>query len=349
MKILIVTDAWEPQVNGVVRTLQATAKELDAMDHDVRFLTPLDDCFSNFPLPSYPEIKMPWNAWWHVGTLLKQIKPDAIHIATEGTLGIATSMFCRRKKIPFTTSYHTKTPEYIKARFPWVPLSWGYNFMRWHHKGSRACLVTTKSMKEELDAWNIHSNLTVWSRGVDFDIFKPEAEFNRNALLPVLTYVGRVSVEKNLEAFLDLPNDQFIKQIVGEGPDFERLKSKYDHKNIRFLGYKYKEELAQVLAKTDVFVFPSLTDTFGIVMIEANACGAPVAAYPVTGPKDFIVNGVNGYTNNDLYTAVQDCLTLDRSTVYEYVRDNYSWEKTAHIFLDTLVPVSVRWGDVTLP
>jgi glycosyltransferase involved in cell wall biosynthesis len=348
MKILIVTDAWRPQVNGVVRTLEATIEQAKQAGHEVVVLSHDWPGLKSFSLPTYKEIRLVWNVW-KVGSIIKNIKPDAIHIATEGTLGVAAGTFCRHKKIPFTTSYHTKTPEYIKERFPWVPLSWGYRFMRWHHKGSRACLVTTPSMKEELDAWSLHPNLQVWTRGVDYNTFDWRVAALPNNDIPVLTYVGRVAVEKNIEAFLNLPHEGFIKQVIGDGPDLARLKEEYQHPNIRFLGYKFGTDLAREIAKSDCFVFPSKTDTFGIVMIEANACGCPVAAYPVTGPKDFVVNGVNGYLDEDLYTAVANCLTLDRRKVYDYVQENYSWEKTAHIFLDTLVPISIRWANVTLP
>jgi glycosyltransferase involved in cell wall biosynthesis len=342
MKILIVTDAWDPQVNGVVKTLQATGRELEKQGHEVEYLTPSHSAFKTFPLPTYPEIRLVWNLW-HVGKIISKIKPDAIHIATEGTLGMAARTFCYRKKLPITSSYHTKTPEYIKARLSWFPISWGYRFMRWLHRDSRSVLVTTESMKRELDAWSLHPNLTVWSRGTDLELFNPRLRQNNpeNGSSRLL-YVGRVSVEKNLEAFLDLNIPDTHKVIVGDGPDRERLETEYP--DVQFLGYRSGEELAKCYADADVFVFPSKTDTFGIVMIEANACGTPVAAYPVTGPLDFVENDINGFLHEDLEMAVIECLEhSDRNRCRQFVEDHYSWATSAEIFEKALVPITDRW------
>ena len=341
MKILIVTDAWYPQINGVVRTLEHTGKELEKMGDEVVYLTPNEPGFKTFGLPSYPEIRMPWNVW-KVGRIIRNIKPDAIHIATEGTLGMAARSFCYFHKIPITSSYHTKTPEYIKARWPQFPLAWGYWFMRWLHKDSRAVLVTTESMKQELDSWSLHDNMVVWTRGADLELFNPNLRENKPpAHMRKLLYVGRVSVEKNLEALLDLKIPNTVKVIVGDGPDRERLEKAYP--DAHFTGYKAGLELAKEYADADVFVFPSKTDTFGIVMIEANACGTPIAAFPVTGPKDYVVQGVNGYLYDDLEYAVQKALEMSRDVVHKFVEENYSWKKTAHVFRSALRPIPWRW------
>jgi glycosyltransferase involved in cell wall biosynthesis len=337
MRILIVTDAAPPQVNGVVNTLHATANELRNFGHEVLFLDPNHPSFKTFPLPSYPEIRLTWNVW-KVGSLIKQIAPDAIHVATEGTLGIAARIYLSWKKIPFTTSYHTKTPEYIKARVNWFPVKIGYAFMRWLHKPSQAVLVTTESMKAELTTQRLHDNLVVWSRGVDLELFNPDIRWNKPPHhITNLLYVGRVSVEKNIEAFLDLNIPDSIQIVVGDGPDRKRLKEKYP--NAKFVGYKHGEQLAKYFADADVFVFPSKSDTFGIVMIEANACGTPVAAYPVTGPKDFVVDHRNGVLDDDLETAITLASILDRTKVRRYVEENYSWEKSAKVFENTLVQI----------
>lgn len=341
MKILIATDAFYPQVNGVVTTLTNVGEQLEQMGHEVVFLHPNYPGLKTFPLPSYPEIRLPWNVWV-VGDIIRKIQPDAIHVATEGTLGLAARTFAYFHKLPITTSYHTKTPEYIKARFSWFPLALGYWFMRWLHKDSRVVLVTTESMKQELDAWSLHKNMLVWRRGVDLNLFHPD----RRTLLytssfPTLLYVGRISVEKNLEAFLNLPMYAGRKVLVGDGPDRRRLQAKYPE--ALFRGYKTGEDLARAYADADVFVFPSKSDTFGLVMLEAAACGTPVAAYPVTGPKDVVINGKNGWLDNDLETAVNRALMINRNDVRKFTEQHYSWNQTAETFLNALVPITWRW------
>ncbi|NQU67919.1 MAG: glycosyltransferase family 1 protein [Candidatus Marinimicrobia bacterium] len=333
MKVLIVTDSWHPLINGVVRTLEHTGKELEKKGHEVIFLSPQWPGLKTFPLITYSEIRLPWNNW-EVGRIIKKLKPDAIHVATEGTLGVATKIFCHFNKMHYSSSYHTKTPEYIKSRYPWFNVAWGYWYMKWLHKTSKAVLVTTPSMKEELFKRIRHKNLVVWGRGVDLELFHPSKRTidYHSQSLPLLLYVGRISIEKNLEAFLSLPNTLYRKIVVGDGPARLHLEKKYNHPNTLFLGYKTGEELARVYANSDVFVFPSMTDTFGIVMIEANASGIPVAAFPVTGPKDFVKDGVNGYLDDKLYIAVEKAIQLNRKSVRDFVEKNYSWEKAATIF-----------------
>jgi glycosyltransferase involved in cell wall biosynthesis len=216
--------------------------------------------------------------------------------------------------------------------------------MRWLHRDSRAVLVTTESMRRELDAWSLHPNLIVWSRGVDLDLFNPDLRWADALDPPTLVYVGRTSIEKNIEAFLSLPEGLGNKIVVGDGPDRERLERQFP--DAWFVGYKHGEELASMYANASVFVFPSKTDTFGIVMIEANACGTPVAAYPVTGPLDFVKNGLNGTLDDDLESAVKQALALDREAIRTYVEENYAWSRSAEIFEDVLIPITNRWDSL---
>lgn len=338
MKILIATDAWYPQVNGVVHTLDNVRRSLERSGQQISILSP-QDFNVTFPLPGYKEIRLIANPL-SVGPKIWKRKPDAIHIATEGPIGLATRMYCVRNKIPFTTSYHTKFPEFIHARVPWIKEEWVYKYMRWFHKPSKTVLVTTPSMMKELRAKEFRNDFRVWTRGADLELFHPSnyhmpdiAFYTPNL---ILTYVGRLSVEKNIDAFLDLktqfPNAFF--NVVGDGPDRKRLQEKY--KFASFPGVLKGEELAKIYARTSVFVFPSKTDTFGIVMIEANASGAPVAAYPVTGPIDYIVPGINGSMSEDLSHAVVDCLKISRSKCRRHVVKEYSWERCAEIFYDTV-------------
>jgi glycosyltransferase involved in cell wall biosynthesis len=343
-KVLIVSDAWEPQVNGVVSTLKKTIEPLERWGDCVVTITP-EDFNLRIPLPSYPEIKIALNVW-SVGTMIQRHDPDAIHIATEGPIGLAARNFCTGHKIPFTTSYHTKFPEYVNKRWPLIPLEWGYKFVRWFHRDSERILVTTPSMQEELIANGFDNNIVVWNRGADLELFHPgwiDLQLNSKPLSsrPLrLVYVGRVSVEKNIEAFLDTivpnyPNTE--KYVVGDGPQKAELEAQYP--GVSFLGMLKGEKLAWWYANADVMVFPSVTDTFGIVMIEANACGTPVAAFPVTGPKDFIIEGVNGSMDSCLGTAIQHALECDRGACRKHVEQYHTWEKATRTFSNALVNV----------
>ena len=285
MRILLATDAWEPQVNGVVRTLTRVVAEMRAMGHEVEIVSP--DQFKTFPLPTYPEIKLAVGAYEPVQERFKSFEPEAIHIATEGPIGLAARRICVEWKLPFTTSYHTRFPEYVSARLP-LPLSAGYAYMRWFHKPSGRLMVATPTMRDELQRHGFR-NLSAWSRGVDTQVFKPrepqEPDLFAGMARPIWLNVGRVAVEKNIEAFaaLDLPG---TKVIVGDGPQREELIAKYP--DVVFTGAKFGAELAAHFSCADVFVFPSLTDTFGLVILEAMAAGVPVAAYPAPGPIDII-------------------------------------------------------------
>ena len=307
VKILIVTDAWEPQVNGVVRTLKTTARELTAMGHEVRFLTPLD--FRTLPCPTYPEIRLSLFPQAVVNRTLREFDPDVLHIATEGPLGLAARRYAIRNDFPFTTAYHTRFPEYVHARLR-LPLSWSYAWLRWFHGAGKAVMTPTQVVVDDLRAQRFE-NVRLWSRGVDTTIFRPQPSQRLGSKPPIYLYVGRVAVEKNVEAFLDLdlPGS---KWVVGTGPAIEAIKAKYP--KVNYLGLLEREELAQVYAAADVFVFPSRTDTFGLVLLEAMACGLPVAAYPVTGPRDVIGNSAAGVLHEDLRTACLEALKLDVKT-----------------------------------
>ncbi|MEK9647134.1 MAG: glycosyltransferase family 1 protein, partial [Alphaproteobacteria bacterium] len=275
MKIVVVTDAWAPQVNGVVRTMVTVGEEVRRLGHRVTFLTP--DLFRTFPCPTYPEIRLAVNAGKRLGQLIAAEQPDAIHISTEGPLGVAARRWCLRNGFPFTTAFHTKFPDFVYARFR-VPLPWSWAFMRWFHTPSRGVMVATKTIRDELHANGI-ANTKMWTRGVDLELFRPrdKALFDDLAR-PALLCVGRVAIEKNIEAFLklDVPG---AKVVVGDGPQLAQLRNRYP--GVRFCGPKFGEELAEHFAAADLFVFPSLTDTFGLVLLEAMASGLPVAAFPV--------------------------------------------------------------------
>lgn len=338
MKILIVTDAWEPQVNGVVRTLKSTRRELEKMGHNVDLLTPLE--FKTIPCPTYPEIRLSLFPGSKVRRRIAEAQPSALHIATEGPLGLAARAYAIKKNIPFTTAYHTRFPEYVQARSG-IPLSWTYRFLRWFHGASQAVLVPTKVVKQDLEAYGFPSGQVVlWSRGVDLDIFKPGPSMPNDAKPPVFLCVGRVAVEKNIEAFLDLDLPG-TKWVAGEGPLLEALKKK--HPDVRFTGVLNQETLATLYNAASVFVFPSKTDTFGLVLLEAMACGCPVAAYPVTGPVDVIGDSPAGALHEDLRTACLEALKIDRNIARAHA-EKFSWEACSRQFLEYLQPIQPDGG-----
>lgn len=337
MKILLVTDAWHPQMNGVVRTLDTTITLLRERGHTVEVIAPSDGYWT-LPLPTYPDIRLALFAKRDVERRMALFGPEAVHIATEGPLGQAARALCLRWGMPFTTSYHTKFPEYIKARVPFIPMSLAYKFVRdFHNQGGRT-MVTTPSMATFLLDKGF-TGLGVWARGVDTVLFHPD---KRNAPddvyadlpRPVFVNVGRVAVEKNIEAFLDLdlPGS---KVVVGDGPQMDALKKRYP--DILFTGPKFGEDLARHFADADVFVFPSKTDTFGLVIIEAMATGTPVAAYPVSGPIDIIPESGAGIVDEDLTTACLKALELSREAARKHA-EAYSWDAATDIFFDHLTP-----------
>ena len=330
MKIMIVTDAWEPQVNGVVRTLKSTRRELEKAGHEVDLLTPAE--FRTLPCPTYPEIRLSVLPGRRVRQRIEAARPQALHIATEGPLGLAARAVAIRRNLPFTTAYHTRFPEYVHARFR-LPLHVTYRFLRWFHGRSRAVMVPTRVVKADLDAAGFDPRRVVlWSRGVDLDIFKPGPAASHDLRPPVFLYVGRVAVEKNIEAFLelDLPGS---KWVAGDGPLLSRLQRA--HPDVRFTGVVDQMELARLYNAADVFVFPSRTDTFGLVLLEALACGCPVAAYPVTGPVDVIGDAPAGALDEDLRSACLRALKVDRSAARAHA-ERYSWEACTQQFFQHL-------------
>lgn len=328
MKIAIVTDAWAPQINGVVTTLGKMGEELTQLGNEVMYITP--EGFNTFPCPSYPSIRLAMFPNKKVASMLDEYKPDAIHIATEGPLGHAARKYCIKNKLKFTTSYHTQFPEYVRLRAP-IPVSWTYKFLRHFHGKAQRTMVPTPSQQQRLINAKF-SDVVVWSRGVDTSLFHPRPKDFLDAPRPISMYMGRVAIEKNIEAFLelDLPG---TKYIVGDGPDLNELQNKYP--NVKFTGFKRGVELASYLAAADVFVFPSLTDTYGLVMLESMACGVPVAAFPVTGPIDVIVQGKTGVYDNNLKDAVLAALKLKPEDCIEFAKNN-SWRSSAKTFFNHL-------------
>lgn len=330
MRIAIVTDAWAPQVNGVVRTLQTIQGELEAMGHEVKVISP--DLYGSIPCPTYPEIRLALVRSGVVGQAIAEFRPDAVHLATEGPLCIAARRWCLRTAVPFTTAYHTHFPDYVAQRTG-LPAAWFWRYIRWFHGPAQAVLVSTRSVREQLRAHGV-ANVRPWGRGVDIAAFTTGAvapALFADLVRPIQLYVGRIAIEKNLEAFLatDHPG---TKVIVGEGPARAALERAYPQ--ARFVGPLFGAALAGAYAGADVFVFPSRTDTFGLVMIEALACGTPVAGYPVTGPID-IVTPDTGALSEDLGTAIAAALGCDRIVCAAYGR-GFSWKRSAQEFLSGL-------------
>lgn len=332
MKIMIVTDAWQPQVNGVVRTLKNTTRELTALGHRVELLTPLE--FRTLPCPTYPEIRLSLFPRRRLQARIDEFAPDALHIATEGPLGLAARRYAIKHGLPFTTAYHTRFPEYVEARFA-LPAALTYRFLRWFHGPSLAVMAPTPVVKADLERYGF-TNVVLWSRGVDLEIFHPMESKVLNTARPIFLYVGRVAIEKNVEAFLklDLPGS---KWVAGEGPALAELKSRYPEVN--YLGVLTQAELAKVYAAADVFVFPSRTDTFGLVLLEALACGTPVAAYPVTGPIDVLADGPAGAMNEDLREACLDALKIERADARAWA-ERFSWRAASEQFATHLKPLT---------
>jgi glycosyltransferase involved in cell wall biosynthesis len=324
MRILIVSDAWTPQVNGVVTSLLALVRELRGLGHQVKLLSPAD--FRTVPCPTYPEIPLVWNLW-RVGAAIRDFRPDCVHLATEGPLGWTARRWLVRRDLAFSTAIHTRFPEYVSTRWPWIAPRWGYAFLRAFHRPSQAVLVTTERLREEFAGWHLQ-RLQLWRKGVDSELFRVDGERPRPPR-PIFLYVGRIAPEKNLEAFLDLdlPGE---KRVVGDGPQREALQARYPQ--VRFLGYRHGRQLAEAYQDAAVLVFPSRTDTYGLVMLEALACGTPVAAYPVAGPLDVLLQGQSGVMDEDLRSACLAALELDRARCAELAAAQ-SWRASALEFL----------------
>jgi glycosyltransferase involved in cell wall biosynthesis len=328
MRILVATDAWHPQVNGVVRTLTSLARSAAALGAEISFLTP--DGFPSVGVPTYPGLRMALPNRREIARRIEMAAPEAIHIATEGPIGWAVRGYCRRRKLAFTTSYTTRFPEYVSVRTG-IPVSVGYWLLRHFHGAAAMTMVATPSLRREL-ATRGFRKLGSWTRGVDTELFHPNAPANLDLPRPIFMAMGRVAVEKNLEAFLslDLPG---TKVVVGDGPQKVVLEQKYP--DAVFLGEKKGADLASHLAAADVFVFPSLTDTFGVVQLEALACGTPVAAFPVTGPKDVIADHPIGAIDSDLRSACLRALTMSREDCRNFALSP-SWENSARQFIGNL-------------
>lgn len=332
MKIILVTDAWFPQINGVVTTLSHVGKELEANGHTIDVVHP--GHFRTVPCPRYPEIRLSVFPGRSVRRRLQQANTDAVHIATEGPLGFAAWRYCRRHRIPFTTSYHTQFALYLR-KYMGLPTSLGYRGLRWFHNRAQRTLVPTASIHRELAAYGL-TNLVTWTRGVNTELFTPsDKALYAHLPRPVYVYCGRVAIEKNIEAFLacDLPGS---KVVIGDGPAMKAMRARFPA--VEYLGFKRGAELAAHLAAGDVFVFPSRTDTFGVVMLEAMACGLPVAAFPVAGPKDVVRPGKTGALHEDLRTACREALTMHPSDCRAQALE-YSWSRCAAMFLDNLAPI----------
>ena len=347
-RILIVSDAWMPQVNGVVRTLSTVAAELRQLGHVVEVIGP--DRFVTIPCPTYPDIRLSLLPARRLARMIAAFRPDALHIATEGPLGLAARRWAMRRRAPFTTSFHTRFPEYIEARTG-LPPDIAYALLRWFHNGASATLVATETLSHTLTARGF-TRLRPWTRGVDLQRFRPEPreDWPRdwNARRPVFLYVGRIAVEKNIRAFLelDLPGS---KVVVGGGPMLATLKAAYP--GVVFTGPRAERALAQSYAGADVFVFPSRTDTFGLVILEALACGVPVAAYDVMGPRDILsgASGAVGAVSDDLRAACLVALDASRSDARAHA-ERFGWRACAEMFLAALAPLAaaparpVPWG-----
>jgi glycosyltransferase involved in cell wall biosynthesis len=342
MGILLVTDAWAPQVNGVVRTLQQVKSECEALGHRVDVVSP--EQFKTVPCPTYPEIRLALRPGRELGRQFDAVRPESVHIATEGPLGIAARRQCLRRDLPFTTSYHTRFPEYVHARLP-VPLALGYAWMRWFHRPSAAVMVATRSIRRDLEARGF-ANVADWSRGVDTELFRPDRPPALDLPRPVHLYVGRLAVEKNLEAFLAMPLNRGSKLVVGGGPQLRALRARYPE--VHFAGARFGQDLARHYTSGDVFVFPSLTDTFGLVLLEALACGLPVAAYPVPGPLDVLGESGCGVLDRDLAQAAERALEIPRARCRAYAL-TFSWRRCAEQFLGNLHPVGSALDAIETP
>lgn len=332
VRIVIVTDAWDPQVNGVVSTLKATRQRLQAAGHEVQILSPQG--LPTFACPTYPEIRLACRPYARVAQMIGDFAPDCIHIATEGPMGLAARRHCIKQGLQFTTSFHTRFPEYLRAR-TFLPLGVTYRWLRWFHSKSTRVMAPTPGIRQALEKRGFR-NVVLWSRGVDIDNFKPGQSDHAGIERPLHLYVGRVAVEKNIEAFLrmGLPG---TKWVIGDGPLREECEKRYPQ--VRFLGAKEHRQLAAYYNHADVLVFPSRTDTFGLVMVEAMACGVPVAAYPVEGPIDIVENGKSGMLDKNLERACAGALTISRQQVRESAL-KFSWDAATRQFAQNLTPAN---------
>lgn len=329
-KIVIITDNLRDQINGVVTTFNSIEKYANHDGYELVFIDPSH--FRHFSAPGYPEVKI--SLPLGIGNIIENINPDHIHIATEGPIGLSARLYCDKRGYIYNTSYHTKFPEFMKKLYH-IPTPLTYLYLRWFHKHSGIVLTNTPSMIETLKSKGFENDIIEWTRGVDFDKLKATVDDVQNGSV---LYVGRVSREKNLDALCSLQN-VFDIVIVGDGPYRSHLEKKYT--KVKFVGYKTGEELANYYRQASVFCFPSLTDTFGIVIIEAMSQGCPVAAYPVTGPIDIIENMVTGVTSLNLESSIKQCLNLDRNYI-RFKSRKWNWEECWEQFKKNLVKVSIN-------
>lgn len=325
--ILVITDNTRSQVNGVVTTFSNIARLANSDGYRIKYIDP--DSFFNIAAPGYSEIKLSLPS--RIGAKIESINPDHIHIATEGPVGLAAKLWLDKKKWKYNTSYHTKFPEFLKKIYH-IPERWSYSYLRWFHKHSSVVLTTTQTMVDELHLNGFEGNIISWTRGVDRSLFVQKAKTSGLTLLSV----GRVSKEKGLDDFCEIDYPEATKIVVGDGPYRKELEEKYP--DVKFVGVKRGQELADYYSMADVFVFPSREDTFGIVMIEAMACGTPVAAYPVTGPIDVIDQGATGFMDDSLVVAIDQCLKLDCAVVNDKSK-KWTWENCWLIFKNNLVTI----------
>jgi glycosyltransferase involved in cell wall biosynthesis len=332
MRLAIVTDTWPPQINGVVTTLTHTVQGLKHARHRVKVIHP--GLFSRtIACPSYPQIRLAVAPGKKLRALLEEFRPQAIHAATEGPLGLACRNYCSRQGLPFSTSFTTRFDEYVNLRFP-IPSRLVLSLMRWYHSRAARVMVATEQLRAELQSQGFE-RLVLWPRGVDTELFRPNPVSPLQGRRPYLLYVGRVAVEKNIEAFLGLET-KGTKFVVGDGPDLDKLKRRFP--GVIFCGARKGQDLAAHFAGADVFVFPSKTDTFGVVMLEAMACGVPVAAYPARGPIDIVDQGLTGYLASDLGLAVSKAQGCNPQACRDYALQ-FSWSRSTEMFLENLSPI----------
>lgn len=332
-KIVLVTDVWLSNINGVVTSLIKTKEGLETAGFEVATIHPGQ--FKTIPMPTYPEIKLAITSIKKIRNILIKEKPDYVHIATEGSLGLAARTACRKNQWNFTSFYHTRLPDYVYTRLK-IFRELTYKYLRWFHSKSSRIFVPVASLKKELEVRNFH-NLAVVPYGVDTDFFKNNPlSIYKNLSKPIFVFLGRLAPEKNLKAFLEcrLPGS---KLVIGDGPDRNKLESEYKN-NVRFVGYKTGPELVELLSASSVFVFPSKTDTVGIAILEALACGLPVAAYDVPGPQDIITQGIDGFLGDDLETNAVKCLTLNAENCRKKALA-FSWQRSIDSFIENLAPI----------
>jgi len=330
VRLLIVTDAWFPQINGVVRTLSTTRDRLMALGHEVDVLAP--ERFPSMPCPTYPEIRLALCTPGRVGAIIREIDPEAVHIATEGPLGLAARSWLKRRKLPFTSSFHTMFPQYLKLRFG-LPERFTFAYIRRFHNAATATMYSTPTLRAMLESQGL-THLVRWVRGVDTELFTPGEAEPLPLPRPIQLYVGRIAVEKSVEDFLRLDTPG-TKVIIGDGPQRAELSRRYPE--ARFLGTRRGDELVRHYRAADVFVFPSRTDTLGLVMLEALACGVPVAAYPVQGPLDVVADSGAGVLDEDLAAAVTAAIGIDPAICRARARE-HSWDQSVHEFVNNLIP-----------